>query len=41
MNNVYTYILCTYIYAKQKQSGAVKKGAAKQNRIKSIMCHLR
>ena len=41
MNNVYTYIVCTYIYAKQKQPGGVKKGAAKQSRIKSYMCYLR
>ena len=29
------------MYAKQKQPGAVKKGAAKQSRIKSIAWHLR
>ena len=29
------------LYAKQKQPGAVKKGAAKQSRIKNIMWHLR
>ena len=30
-----------YIYTKQKQPGAVKKGAAKQSRIQSITWHLR
>ena len=29
------------MYAKQKQPGAVKKGAAKQSRIKNIAWHLR
>ena len=30
-----------YKYAEQKQPGVVKKGAAKQSRVKSIMWHLR
>ena len=34
-------IMCAYIYAKQKSLGLLKKGAAKQNRIKSIAWHLR
>ena len=37
-------LLRSYFYifvAKQKQPGAVKKGAAKQSRIKSIAWHLR
>ena len=34
------HMVYAYIYAKQKQPGAVKKGAAKQSRIKSIVWHL-
>ena len=33
--------LVSNVYAKQKQPGAVKKGTAKQSRIKSIVWHLR
>ena len=34
-------ILHSIEYAKQKQPGAIKKGAAKQSRIKRIIWHLR
>ena len=37
----YYYDRYCIIYAKQKQPRAIKKGTAKQSRVKSIACHLR